>query len=279
METGLKGKTALITGGGSGIGLGIAKTLAEEGVQLAIASRNPPTEAIEELKSHGVDAIPIKADVSDENNVVDMVKSAIEHLGHLDIYINNAAWTWHQPITQLTTESWWRTLNTNVSGCVWACREVSRHMIERKQGSILIIGSTAMFNPLYNETSYRVSKTGLNVFMEVLAVELTLHGIRVNMIVPGGFDTRMVNENNFFTAETARGKVSDIIFGEIPMRRLGKPEEVGPAAAFLLSDKLSSYTTGATLVIDGGLKLRPLPLYTDQEITDMNAAPSGQKLD
>ena len=270
MDTGLKGKTALITGGGSGIGFGIAKTLAEEGVNLAIASRNPPSEAVEELKGSGIDAIAIKADVSNEDDVVNMVKSAIEHFGHLDMYVNNAAWTWHQPITQLTTESWWRTLNTNVSGCVWACREVSRHMIERKEGSILIIGSTAMFNPLYNETSYRVSKTGLNVFMEVLAVELILHGIRVNMIVPGGFDTRMVNENNFFTAETARGKVADILFGEIPMRRLGKPEEVGPAAAFLLSDKLSSYITGATLVVDGGLKLRPLPLYTDQEILDMN---------
>jgi NAD(P)-dependent dehydrogenase (short-subunit alcohol dehydrogenase family) len=271
MNTGLKGKSVLITGGASGIGLGIAKTLAEEGVNIAVASRNPSPDVVEELKALGVDAVAIKADVSKEDQVVSMVASAIEYFGQLDMYVNNAAWTWHEPITKLTTEAWWSTMQTNVAGCVFACREVSRHMIPRQQGSILIIGSTAMFNPLYNETSYRVSKTGLNVFMEVLAVELVLHKIRVNMIIPGAFDTRMVKDNNFFTAETERGKVSDIIFQEIPMRRIGEPKEVGPAAAFLLSDRLSSYITGETLVVDGGLKLRPLPLYTDNEITKMNA--------
>ena len=91
------------------------------------------------------------------------------------------------------------------------------------------------------------------------------------MIVPGAFETRMVTDNDFFTASTDRGKVSDIIFGEIPMRRIGQPEEVGPAAAFLLSDRLASYVTGETLVVDGGLKLRPLPLYTDDEIRNMNS--------
>ena len=91
------------------------------------------------------------------------------------------------------------------------------------------------------------------------------------MIIPGAFETRMVTDNNFFSARTERGKVSDIIFGEIPMRRIGQPEEVGPAAAFLLSDRLSSYITGETLVVDGGLKLRPLPLYTDDEVKSMNS--------
>jgi len=271
MDTGLKGKNALITGGASGIGFGIAKTLAEEGVNLAVASRNPAPEAVEELKDRGVDAVAFSADVSKEDQIVEMVEKAISHFGQLDLFVNNAAWTWHESITKLTAEAWWSTLQTNVAACVFACREVSRHMIPRQQGSILIIGSTAMFNPLYNETSYRVSKMGLNVFMEVLAVELMLHKIRVNMIVPGAFETRMVTDNDFFTASTDRGKVSDIIFGEIPMRRIGQPEEVGPAAAFLLSDRLASYVTGETLVVDGGLKLRPLPLYTDDEIRNMNS--------
>jgi NAD(P)-dependent dehydrogenase (short-subunit alcohol dehydrogenase family) len=270
MDTELKGKKALITGGASGIGFGIARTLAQEGVDLAVASRNPDAAAIEQLRSLGVQVTPIRADVGKEKDVVRMVQEAIAALGHLDLYINNAAWTWHQPITKLTTEAWMNTINTNLSACVWACREISRHMIPRKQGSILIIGSTCTFNPLYQETSYRVSKTGLKVFMEVLAVELILHGIRVNMIIPGGFDTRMVRENNFFSARTARGKVDEMLLQEIPRRRLGLPEEVGPTAALLLSDKLSSYTIGETVVIDGGYKLRPLPIYTDGEIMAMN---------
>lgn len=270
MDTGLKDKTALITGGASGIGLGIAKSLAEEGVHLAIASRNPAPEAIEELSRLGVKVISIKADVGKEDQVQQMVETAIAELGHLDMYVNNAAWTWHEPITKLTTENWMNTINTNLSACVWACREVSKHMIERKQGSILIVGSTATFNPLYQETSYRVSKTGLKVFMEVLAVELILHNIRVNMIIPGAFDTRMVRENNFFSAKTQRGKVDEMVLQEIPSHRMGLPQEVGPTAALLLSDKLSGYTVGETVVIDGGVKLRPLPLYTDDEIKNMN---------
>ena len=270
MDSGLKGKTALITGGSSGIGLGIARTLAQEGVNLAIASRNPKPEAVKELSDLGIKVVLVKADVSKEDQVINMVDTAIAEIGHLDMYINNAAWTWHEPITKLTTENWMNTINTNLSGCVWACREVSKHMISRKQGSILIIGSTATFNPLYQETSYRVSKTGLKVFMEVLAVELILHGIRVNMIIPGGFDTRMVRENNFFSARTERGKVDDMLMSEVPIHRLGFPEEVGPTAALLLSDKLSGYTVGETVVIDGGVKLRPLPFYTDDEIKKMN---------
>jgi NAD(P)-dependent dehydrogenase (short-subunit alcohol dehydrogenase family) len=270
METGLKGKVALITGGGSGIGFGIAKSLAQEGVHLAISSRNPDLAAVESLREMGIKAIAVKADVSKEEQVVNMIKTTISEFGQIDMYVNNAAWTFHEPITKLTTENWMNTINTNLSACVWACREVSKHMIARKQGSILIVGSTAMFNPLYQETSYRVSKTGLKVFMEVLAIELILHNIRVNMIIPGGFDTRMVRENKFFDARTERGKVEEILMKEIPIHRLGYPEEVGPTAVLLLSDKLSGYTVGETVVIDGGVKLRPLPLYTDAEIKEMN---------
>ena len=124
-----------------------------------------------------------------------------------------------------------------------------------------------------NSTS---SKTGLKAFMEVLAIELALYGVRVNMIVPGAFVTKMVTENDFFTAETGRGKISEIIIkNEIPMRRMGKPEEVGPTAALLLSDKLSGYTTGSAVVIDGGVRINPTTIYTDDEILKFNA-PAGE---
>lgn len=267
MDAGLKGKTALITGGASGIGLGLAKTLAQEGVNLAVASRNPDPAALEELRALGVEVVRIQADVSQEDQVINMVETAISSFGHLDLYVNNAAWSWHEPITRLTTESWMNTINTNLSACVWASREVSRHMIERQQGSILIIGSTATFHPLYKETSYRVSKIGLAAFMEVLAIELVPYGIRVNMIIPGGFVTRLTRD--FFAGETG-----EMLRNDVPMRRWGEPEEVGPGAVLLLSDKLSSYTTGSILVIDGGLRLRPHAIFSEQGILRLNAPES-----
>jgi NAD(P)-dependent dehydrogenase (short-subunit alcohol dehydrogenase family) len=161
MATGLANHTALLTGGASGIGLGIARSLAQKGVNLAIASQNPSEDVLAELRSSGVEVFAIRADVSKEDQVINMVRQAISHFGSLDHYINNAAWEWHEPVTRLTTEALMNTINTNLISCVLACREVARHMIERKQGSILIVGSTASLHPLYKEASYRISKTGL----------------------------------------------------------------------------------------------------------------------
>jgi NAD(P)-dependent dehydrogenase (short-subunit alcohol dehydrogenase family) len=262
VDAGLRGKAALITGGSSGIGLGIARALAQEGVNLAVASRHPDTKALDELRQLGVRVVEITADVSQEVDVSRMVKTAIASLGRVDLYVNNAAWAWHQPITRIDSQSWMNTINTNLSACVWACREVARHMIELRNGGILIVGSTAMLTPLYRETAYRISKTGLKVMMEILALELAPYGIRVNMIVPGHFVTRL-------TADFI-GKPLENLKQQIPLRRTGEPAEIGPAAVLLLSDKLSSYTTGTFLVVDGGLHLRPLPIFRDDEIATMN---------
>lgn len=262
METGLRGKTALITGGSSGIGRGIALALAEEGVDLAIASRKPDPAVIAELGAKGVRCVSISADVSQEPQVMSMVDEAIARLGHLDFYVNNAAWTWHEPITKLTSRAWYQTLDTNLSACVWACREVCKHMISRKEGSIVIVGSAARFNPLYCEASYRVSKMGLKAYAEVLAVEMAPYGIRVNMVTPGHFRTRMTADLPERTERT--------MLEIIPCHRFGQPIEVGYAVAMLLSDRLSGYTYGADLVVDGGLTLRPLPLRSPEEIHDLN---------
>jgi NAD(P)-dependent dehydrogenase (short-subunit alcohol dehydrogenase family) len=263
METGLRGKTALITGGSSGIGRGIALALAEEGVDLAIASRTPDAATVAELRAKGVRCVPIVADVSREDDVVAMVATAIRELGRLDIYVNNAAWTWHQAVTHIDSESWYRTINTNLSACVWACREVGRHMVVRKGGSILIVGSTVRFNPSYREAAYRVSKEGLRMYMQELAIEMAPYGIRVNMVTPGHFQTRMTS--------TVSKETEAKMLRLIPAHRFGDPVEIGHAAALLLSDRLSGYTTGADLVIDGGLTLRPLPLFSEEQVAAFNA--------
>ena len=268
MDTGLKNHTALITGGSSGIGLGIARALAREEVQLAIASRSPDPKAIAELKEFGVDVLPLKADVSQEDQVNRMVAQAIAHFGALDHYVNNAAWEWHEPVTHLTSDAWVKTLNTNLSSCVWACREVARHMVQRGQGSILIVGSTASLHPLYKEASYRVSKTGLLAYSEVLAIELAPYHVRVNTIIPGPFVTRITEA--FFSGEKSKTLRKDV-----PLHRIGDPNECGPAAVMLLADQLSSYITGSSLVIDGGLHLRPHEMYSEAEILEMNAPQKG----
>ena len=265
MDTGLKGKKALITGGGSGIGRAIALALAGEGVDIVVASRNPDPKTMSEIESLGVQALRLCVDVSKEDEVVKMVRQTIQSLGGLDLYVNNSAAHWDEPVTKVTTEGWLSSIHTNLSACVWACREASKHFISREYGNILIVGSACMHTPLYKETSYRTSKTGLKAYMEILAIELAPFKIRINMLTPGFFSTR-ASEHLVTNKEKMK-----VVLDTILLRRAGDLEkDIGPAAVFLLSDKLSAYTTGSELVVDGGLSLRPLPYYSDEEIRKMN---------
>ena len=262
MDPGLKGKKALVTGGGTGIGRAVALALAQAGVDVAVASRNPDPQVIKGIKALGVKAVRLIADVSREGEVIQMVKQAIDGLGGLDLFINNAAGHWDESVTKVTSEGWFNTLNTNLSACVWACREVSRHFIAQGHGGILIVGSVAAWRPLYRETAYRASKAALKAYMEILAVELAPFGIRVNMLTPGFFPTQV-------SAHLAGEKLRAVL-DNIPLRRAGDPQELGPSALLLLSDRLSPFTTGTELVVDGGQTQVPLPFYSDREIWQMN---------
>ena len=154
MESQLEGKVCLVTGGTQGIGKSIAKALAQEGVKLSIVSRHKNDKAIKELKSNKVDIIQVLADVSKENDVRYMVDKTISHYGQIDLFVNNVAAHWDESTTNITTKKLYNTINTNLASCMWACRDISKHMIKNKSGSILIIGSTASFNPLPCEVSY-----------------------------------------------------------------------------------------------------------------------------
>lgn len=262
MDAELTGKKALITGGGSGIGRGIALELAKEGVDVAVASRNPNPETIKEIESLGVKVLRICANVSKEDHVIRMVKEAIDGLGGLDFYINNSAAHWDEPVTKITSEGWLNSINTNLSACVWACREVSRHFIKQGGGSILIVGSTASHAVMPTETGYRVSKGGLKLYMELLGVELAPFGIRANMITPGYLPTKV--------SAQIIGDNEEEVLANIPLRRPGKPEDWGHAAVFLLSDKLSSYTTSTELLIDGGFHVSPQRMFSFEDIRQAN---------
>lgn len=269
MELSLRGKSALITGGASGIGLGIATVLAGEGMDLAIASRSPDAEAIATLRRLGTRIEAIAADVSDEEQAVAMVDRAAECFGGLDSYVNNAAWAWHEPVTRVTSKAWNDTLNTNLSAAMWACRTAARHMVRRRAGNIVLISSTAKLTAGFGEAAYRVSKLGLNALMQSLCVELAPHGIRVNMVTPGHFVTRLTGWDRL-----DRDRVEQFRDRYIPLQRYGEVEQIGAAVALLLSDRVSGYTTGADIVVDGGLQHAMIKVAGDDELRALNA-PQG----
>ena len=263
LDTGLAGSTALITGGGSGIGRAIALALAAEGVDVAIADLRRRPEVVAELASAGVRAHGILADVSKEEDVVRMVSEATDALGGLDLYVNDAAGTWHEALTRLTRFAFEKTMATNVAASVFACREVARIFIGQRRGSILAVGSTATVSAQPRETAYRASKAALKAHIEVAAVELAPFGVRVNLLTPGGTDTPFVADAP--AAQRARA------IQEIPLRREARPEEMAPAAVFLLSDRLAGYITGAELIVDGGLRHRPIFGGSDDDLAALNA--------
>lgn len=263
LDTGLAGKRALVTGGASGIGRAIALALAAEGAAVAIADRQPTDAVEEEIRTRGRVAHGISADVSDEGEVVRMVKEAAERLGGLDLYVNNAAGTWHEPVTRVTRAGLEKTLATNLMASVFAVREVANHLIGAgRGGAILVVGSTATVSAQPRETAYRASKAALKAHVEVAAVELAPFGIRVNLLTPGATDTPFVAG-----ASAAQRRQA---LREVPLRREAHPDELAPAALFLLSDRLAGYVTGSELVVDGGLRLRPIFGGSDDELRKLN---------
>jgi NAD(P)-dependent dehydrogenase (short-subunit alcohol dehydrogenase family) len=268
METGLRGSRALITGGGSGIGRAIALSLADEGADVVICGRRDRSDVASEISGRGVRSRWLEADVSKESDVISVVREASDQLGGLDLYINVAAGTWHQPLTRMTKTAWEQTLGTNVAACVWGCREVARQFITQGHGAIVVIGSTATVSAQPQETAYRASKAALKAHVEVAAVELAPFGIRVNMVTPGGVDTA-------FVADADPDQRASAI-GQIPLGREAIPEEIAPAATFLLSDRLARYVTGSDLLVDGGLHLRPIRAGSDEDLRRLNEG-SGEE--
>ncbi len=263
LETGLAGKKALITGGASGIGRAIALGLAREGVDVVIADLHPRAEVVAELAAFGVRAHGIRADVSQEDEVVRMVADAARLLGGLDLYVNNAAGTWHEALTRVTRAGFEKTMATNVAASVFASREAARIFIKQRGGAILAIGSTATVSAQPRETAYRASKAALKAHIEVAAVELAPFGVRVNLLTPGGTDTPFVAD----APADQRARAAR----EILLRREAKPDEIAPAAIFLLSDRLAGYITGTELIVDGGLRLRPIFGGDDAALAALNA--------
>jgi glucose 1-dehydrogenase len=210
----------------------------------------------------------MQVDVSDEDQVIRFVQATVSELGSVDIFVSNAGIIEWEPITKITLQSWNKVLAVNLTGAMLCAREVAKHMVEKRGGVMLFTSSTIQFNPAYKEAAYRVSKTGVQVFAETAAIELAPYGIRVNTVSPG-----LINSPNWAKGVLPKAandpQTGERFMSNIPLDRLGLPNDVGAAYAFLASDK-ASFAAGANIVLDGGFTLRPLVLISQDEIRNMN---------
>jgi len=247
----LSNKVAIVTGARQGMGKAHAFTLAEAGAKvvisdLSLADCQKVAEEIE--KKYSVKTLAIKCDVSQKEEVENLVKETINQFKKIDILVNNAGICQNKPFLELTEEDWEKTININLKGEFLMAQEVAKEMIKQKSGSIINIASIAMGQEgigFLNLVHYCASKGGVIGMTEAMALELAPYNIRVNAVAPGIIETPMIN---FLKTDSQSLENS---LDRIPLRRLGKPEEVSNLVLFLASDE-SSYITGSTLVIDGG---------------------------
>lgn len=247
----LSNKVAIVTGARQGMGKAYAFTLAEAGAKvvisdLSLADCQKVAEEIE--KKYSVKTLAIKCDVSQKEEVENLVKETINQFKKIDILVNNAGICQNKPFLELTEEDWEKTININLKGEFLMAQEVAKEMIKQKSGSIINIASIAMGQEgigFLNLVHYCASKGGVVGMTEAMALELAPYNIRVNAVAPGIIETPMIN---FLKTDSQSLENS---LDRIPLRRLGKPEEVSNLVLFLASDE-SSYITGSTLVIDGG---------------------------
>ena len=241
IDTDLAGKRALVAGGASGIGRAIALALEQQGVLVAVVDRNKPD----------LGAVRLRAALGKPEASERAVSGAAAALGGLDLVVYTAAVARHEPALHLTAGAWRETIESNLAGCVWTCREAGKLLVANGGGAILVVGSTTVYTLAAGEAVYRASKAALKAFAEVLALELAPSSVRVNLLTPGAVQTPLTAEM------TARQR--ETLLREIPLGRQALPSELTATALLLLSDALSSYTTGAEFVVDGGIRLRPMP--------------------
>ena len=248
----LKGKVAIVTGGGTGIGKGISRSLAEEGAAVVIvqSTLEKASQTAEELMAEGHQIFPFCADISSRQQVQNLVAEAIEKFGRIDILVNNAALTGAKaaaPFLDLTDELLERTIDVNLKGTFIVSQEVARKMTTHG-GSIIHISSVGAYAAQEGASVYCATKSALFGLTKTMALELAPYNIRVNAIAPGDIQTE--TSENVVDEKKEKG-FSGHYFRRIPLNRRGEPTEIGPTAVFLASDD-SSYITGETIIVDGG---------------------------
>ena len=261
----LKDKISLVTGAGQGIGKAIALTFAAEGSCVVVndIDLDKATAVADEINASGASALPIRADVSQNKEVSNMVAETIKSFGRIDVLVNNAGIQTVSPFLDLTEEEWQMVIDVNLKSTFLCSQMVAREMVKCRKGKIINITSIHQSIPRYNKAHYDASKAGIMMLTKDMALELSTYRINVNCIAPGAIATPM-NKDILDSPERIAEMNS-----KIPWGRMGQPEEVAQAALFLASDE-ADYITGATICIDGGsslgsglgyVSLHPNPAY------------------
>lgn len=243
----LKGKTALVTGGGRGIGKAIALKLAEYGADVAVnysGSKAAAEETAEVIRAMGRRAVIIQADVSKEEECVRMFQEMEAALGGIDILVNNAGITRDNLAVRMSEQEFEEVIDTNLTGAFFCAKIAGKSMMKAKKGRMINISSIFGVRGNAGQINYCAAKAGLIGMTKCLAKELAARNITVNAVAPGYIDTDM-------TAVLPE-KVKEQVLSQVPMKRMGQPEEIAEAVAFLASDR-SAYITGQTLLVDGGM--------------------------
>jgi glucose 1-dehydrogenase len=254
---GLQGKTALVTGGSSGLGEAIVYRLAEEGVSVAVGGRDEARAtavAAEASERSGWSGYKTRHAVvlGDVSEVVDcdrMVEEAVARLDRLDILVNSAGIWIEKPITEMTEEEYDRLMGTNLKGVYFMCRAAVRHMAPRGSGVIVNLASDSGIHGEPNAAAYSAAKAGVVMMTRALAIDHGPEGVRVCSVSPAIFDTPMLAKA---IADADDPAYSEGMEEAYPLKRIGRPEELAAAVAFLASDD-GSFVTGRTLVVDGGV--------------------------
>ncbi|MET3728773.1 3-oxoacyl-[acyl-carrier protein] reductase [Fictibacillus halophilus] len=243
----LNEKSVLVTGASRGIGRAIALYFAKNGAKVAVnysGSEEKANEVVNEIKENGGTAFAIKADISSSEDVTNMVKTVVDEFGSLDVLVNNAGITRDNLLMRMKEEDWDAVINTNLKGVFLTTKAVTRQMMKQRKGRIINIASIVGVSGNAGQANYVAAKAGVIGLTKTAAKELSSRGITVNAIAPGFIETDM-------TGKLEEGIKSEMLRG-IPLARFGQPEDIASAAAFLASDA-SSYITGQTLHVDGGM--------------------------
>jgi NAD(P)-dependent dehydrogenase (short-subunit alcohol dehydrogenase family) len=253
----LQGKTALVTGGGRGIGQAIALGFAKAGAKVAITSRkiNDLEATAEEIRAFGGEALPVQSHLGKVEEIGRMVETVMNKFGRIDILVNNAGASPAMGSVLESDERLWDTImNLNMKGLYFTSQAVARIMKDQGGGKIINIASIDGFMPEPGVSVYSISKAGVRMITRAFASELAGFNIRVNTIAPGPISTKMLNSHWFHLPAEEAEKGKKAMAQMTPMKRIGQPDEIVGAALYLASDA-SAYTTGTEIVVDGGMLL------------------------
>jgi glucose 1-dehydrogenase len=261
MKRKLEGQIALVTGASSGIGAGVAKALASEGASVVVNYSSSPDKAakiLNEIQLAGGTGITIKADVSNEKEVLSMFEETVKHFGTVDILVNNAGLQKDNKFHEMSLEEWNRVIGINLTGQFLCAREAIKEFLKRgvvpsrskAAGKIICMSSVHEVIPWAGHANYAASKGGVMMLMKSVAQEYAPMKIRVNSIGPGAIRTP-INHAAWQTPESYKQ-----LLKLIPQKRIGEVEDIGSAAVWLASDD-SDYVNGITLFVDGGMLLYP----------------------